>query len=246
MDRPRATWWPRAHGLRRALRRLTRGRPDAPVPPERARPSLADPVPDDGVVAVERMSDNEAWLIVGLGNPGPKYAGNRHNVGFMVVDRLAERAGGRFRAHKARADVVEGRVAGMRAILAKPRSYMNDSGGPVSALRDYYGIPLDRLLVIHDELDIPFASLRLKRGGGDNGHNGLRSITRSLGDRNYYRLRVGIGRPPGRMDAATFVLRDFSAAERKELPIELERAADAAESLLREGLAATQNAFHGS
>jgi PTH1 family peptidyl-tRNA hydrolase len=193
------------------------------------------------------------WLIIGLGNPGPAYAGNRHNAGFMVVDALAARVGGRFKSHKARADVVEGRLdvpgpegAGTRVVLAKPRSFMNVSGGPVAALRDFYKVPLDRIVVVHDELDIPYGSIRLKRGGGDNGHNGLRSITSSLGDRGYLRARFGVGRPPGRMDPAVFVLRDFSPTERKELDLQVEQAADAVEALIGLGLADAQNAFHGA
>jgi peptidyl-tRNA hydrolase, PTH1 family len=186
----------------------------------------------------------DPWLIVGLGNPGPEYAGNRHNAGFMVLDVLAARAGARFKSHRARAEVIEGRLAGMRAVLAKPRSYMNVSGGPVRALVDFYRVPTEQLVVVHDELDIPYGTLRLKRGGGDNGHNGLRSITRALGDRDYLRVRFGIGRPPGRMDPAVYVLRDFSATERKELDLNLDRAADAVETLLAEGLERAQNTFH--
>ncbi|MWA04190.1 aminoacyl-tRNA hydrolase [Actinomadura sp. LD22] len=186
----------------------------------------------------------DVWLVVGLGNPGPSYAGNRHNAGFMVLDLLAGRAGGRFKAHRARADVLEGRLQGVRVVLAKPRTYMNESGGPVRGLRDFYKVPVERLVVVHDELDIPFGALRLKRGGGDNGHNGLRSITRSLGDKEYLRVRFGVGRPPGRMDAAAYVLKDFSAAERKVLELEVDRAADAVESLLTGGLEAAQNTFH--
>lgn len=190
------------------------------------------------------MPDLPPWLIVGLGNPGEPYAGHRHNVGFMVLDLLAARAGGRFKAHKARADVVEGRLGQARAVLAKPRSYMNESGGPVAALRDFFRVPIDRIVVVHDDLDIGFGAIRVKQGGGDGGHNGLRSITKSLGDKEYLRVRFGIGRPPGRMDPAAFVLKDFATAERKELGVHLERAADATERLLREGLAATQNIFH--
>src|SRR3954449_2408728 len=178
------------------------------------------------------------WLVVGLGNPGPQYAGNRHNAGFLVLDVLAARMGGRFKAHKARADVVEGRLAGQRVVLAKPKSYMNESGGPVKALSDFYKVPLDHVVVVHDELDIPYGTLRLKRGGGDNGHNGLRSITKSLGGRDYLRVRFGIGRPPGRMDPADFVLRDFSATERKELAVNVDHCADAAEALVGKGLEA--------
>ncbi|GAA0355626.1 aminoacyl-tRNA hydrolase [Actinoallomurus spadix] len=184
------------------------------------------------------------WLVVGLGNPGPEYAGNRHNAGYMVLDLLAARMGGRFKAHKARAEVVEGRLAGRRVVLAKPRSYMNESGGPVKALRDFYKVPLDHVIVVHDELDIPYGTLRLKCGGGDNGHNGLRSITKALGGRDYLRVRFGIGRPPGRMDAAVFVLRDFAAAERKELDLNTERAADATEALFTDGLDRAQNVYH--
>ena len=188
--------------------------------------------------------DDEAYLIIGLGNPGPEYAGNRHNAGAMVLGVLADRVGGRFRSHRARADVVEGRLAGVRVILAKPRSYMNNSGGPASALRDFYKVPVDRIVVVHDELDIPFGTLRLKRGGGDNGHNGLRSVTASLGSRDYLRVRFGIGRPPGRQDPADFVLRNFSAPERKELPLDLDRAADAVETLLTRGLDTAQNTYN--
>jgi len=188
----------------------------------------------------------ERWLIVGLGNPGPGYAGNRHNAGYMVADVLAERAGARFRAGRFQAAVAEGRLAGQPVTLGKPLTFMNLSGGPVAGLSGYYRVPAGRIVVIHDELDIPFGTIRLKRGGGDNGHNGLRAVTASLGTRDYYRIRFGIGRPPGRMDPAAFVLRDFSAAERKELPFLLDRAADAAEALLTEGLAAAQNAFHGA
>jgi len=184
------------------------------------------------------------WLVVGLGNPGPAYAGNRHNAGHLVADVLAARMGGRFKAHKGRADIVEGRLAGARAVVMKPRSYMNTSGGAVASVRDFFAVPAADVVVVHDELDIPYGTLRLKLGGGDNGHNGLRSVTVSLGTRDYLRVRFGIGRPPGRMDPADFVLRDFSAAERKELPAYVERAADAVESLIADGLAATQNAFH--
>ncbi|WP_016908959.1 aminoacyl-tRNA hydrolase [Streptomyces xiaopingdaonensis] len=193
-------------------------------------------------------SDNAPWLVVGLGNPGPGYAGNRHNVGFMIADLLAERIGGRFRTHKTRAHVLEGRLgapgAGPRVVLAKPMSYMNLSGGPVTALRDFYKLPLDRIVALHDELDIDYGTLRLKRGGGDNGHNGLKSLTKSLGS-DYYRVRFGIGRPPGRMQVADYVLKDFSAAERKELGYHVDRAADAVESLVTAGLERTQSTFHG-
>ncbi len=189
---------------------------------------------------------DDLWLVVGLGNPGPSYAGNRHNVGFMVADLLAERVGGRFKAHKGRADVVEGRLVGQRAVLVKPKSFMNLSGGPVASMRDFFKVPVERIVVVHDELDIPWATLRLKRGGGDNGHNGLKSVSQSLGSRDYLRVRFGIGRPPGRQDPADFVLKDFSAAERKELPFHVDRAADAVEALLTGPLEAAQNTFHAA
>ncbi|MEO3872493.1 aminoacyl-tRNA hydrolase [Nonomuraea sp. B12E4] len=182
----------------------------------------------------------DRWLIAGLGNPGPEYAGNRHNAGFMVLDELAARAGGRFKAHKSRAEVCETR----EAVLAKPLTYMNLSGGPVKALSDFYKIVPDRLIVVHDELDVPYGALRAKLGGGDNGHNGLKSITKVLGTRDYLRIRFGIGRPPGRMDPASFVLRDFATMERKDLPFLVDRAADVVESLMARGLETTQNEYH--
>ena len=184
------------------------------------------------------------WLVVGLGNPGPTYAGNRHNVGFMVADLLAERVGGRWKAHKGRADLVEGRLAGARVLLAKPKTYMNLSGGPAASLRDFFKVPVGQIIAIHDELDIAHGTVRLKLGGGDNGHNGLRSLTTSLGSKDYLRVRVGIGRPPGRQDPADFVLKDFSAAERRELGFHVDRAADAVEALLTGPLETAQNTFH--
>ena len=189
------------------------------------------------------MAD-DLWLVVGLGNPGPSYAGNRHNVGTMVLDLLAERVGGRFKAHKGRADLVQTRLAGQRALLAKPKCYMNESGGPAASLRDFFKVPVQRVVVVHDELDIPYGTVRLKLGGGDGGHNGLRSITSSLGTKDYLRVRVGVGRPPGRQDPADYVLKDFSAAERKELGFHVDRGADAVEALLTGPLAAAQNVFH--
>jgi PTH1 family peptidyl-tRNA hydrolase len=161
-----------------------------------------------------------------------------------VLDVLAERVGGSYKAHKTRADLLETRLGGDRAVLAKPRSFMNESGGPVVSLRDFFKVPLEQIIVVHDELDLDFGVLRLKRGGGDNGHNGLRSLTKALGP-DYLRVRFGIGRPPGRQDPAAFVLRDFSAAEQKALDLELDRAADAVEALVATGLEAAQNAFNG-
>ncbi|WP_431042557.1 aminoacyl-tRNA hydrolase [Streptomyces sp. P1-3] len=195
------------------------------------------------------MSDTASpWLVVGLGNPGPEYAANRHNVGFMVADLLAERMSGRFKAHKARAQVVEGRVgppgpASRRVVVAKPMSFMNLSGGPTTALRDFYKVPVDQIIAVHDELDIDYGALRLKLGGGDNGHNGLKSITKSLGP-DYLRVRFGIGRPPGRMDVAAFVLKDFSSTERKELDYFVDRAADAVETLIVDGLERAQSTYN--
>jgi PTH1 family peptidyl-tRNA hydrolase len=189
------------------------------------------------------MADDR-HLVVGLGNPGPRYAGNRHNAGFMVLDLLAQRLGGSFKAHKGRADVVEGRIARVPVVLAKPKSYMNESGGPIVSISRFFKVPVERITVVHDELDLPFGALRLKRGGGDGGHNGLRSASSALGSKDYARVRLGIGRPPGRQDPADYVLKDFSAVERKELGFVIDRAADAVETLLTQGLEAAQNQFN--
>jgi len=196
--------------------------------------------------AGESVTD-DVWLVVGLGNPGPSYAGHRHNVGYVVADELARRLGGTFKTHKSRlADVVEGRlsIGGPRLVLARPRGYMNQTGGPVSALVKFYKLPVDRVIAVHDELDIPFDTLRVKLGGGDNGHNGLRSMRASLGSGEFYRVRVGVGRPPGRQDPAEFLLSDYTAAERKILPFQVDRAADAVESLATVGLQQTQSVFN--
>jgi len=190
------------------------------------------------------VADDHPWLVVGLGNPGPTYAGTRHNAGAMVADVLADRVRGKFKSHKARADVVETRFGAARVVLAKPRSYMNESGGPVVALRDFFKLPVERIVAVHDELDLDFGTLRLKLGGGDNGHNGLKSLRRSLGSGEFHRVRVGIGRPPGRQNPADWVLRDFSPAERKELGLTIERAADAVEALIADGLASAQNSYN--
>lgn len=189
------------------------------------------------------MSEDR-WLVVGLGNPGPDYAATRHNAGFFVVNELVSRAGGRLKAHKAHADVLETRVGGAPAVLAEPRSYMNESGGPVASLRDYYKVAPARIIVVHDELDLPFGTLKVKFGGGDGGHNGLKSIRRSIGTGDFVRVRFGVGRPPGRMDAAAFVLKAFASAERKDLPWAVDRTADAVESVIEHGLEATQNQYH--
>jgi PTH1 family peptidyl-tRNA hydrolase len=189
----------------------------------------------------------DVWLVVGLGNPGPNYAGHRHTVGYLVADELAARMGSKFRAHKSgRAEVVEGRLqpGGPRVVLARARGYMNESGGPVSALAKFYKVAPERIVAIHDELDIAFGTLRAKLGGGDNGHNGLRSMRSSLGTGDFYRVRLGIGRPHGRQDVADFVLSNYSTAERKELPFQVIEAADAVESLITEGLEKTQQRFN--
>lgn len=193
----------------------------------------------------------DPWLVVGLGNPGPAYAGNRHNVGYMVAEELARRHGGSFTSHRSRAQVADlrmgvlpGGAPGPRLLVAKPVTFMNLSGGPVAALRQYLDVPHERVVVVHDELDLPFATVRLKSGGGEGGHNGLRSITGSLGTKDYVRVRVGIGRPPGRRDPADHVLRDFAGPERTELPWLVDHAADAVEAVVTEGLLAAQQRFH--
>jgi PTH1 family peptidyl-tRNA hydrolase len=189
--------------------------------------------------------DEGPYLVVGLGNPGPRYAATRHNVGFMVLDELARRTGGRYKAHRGRADLIEARLHDHRVLLAKPKCYMNESGGPVTSLRDFFKVPAERIVVVHDEIDLPYGSLRLKLGGGDNGHNGLKSIRRSLGTGDYLRVRFGVSRPTGRQDPADYVLDDFTRVETKELPFHLDRAADAVEALLTDGLDQAQNEFNG-
>ncbi|MFJ4208730.1 aminoacyl-tRNA hydrolase [Paenarthrobacter sp. NPDC089675] len=188
----------------------------------------------------------DTWLIVGLGNPGSEYSGNRHNVGQMVLDELAARMGGKFKAHKSRAQVVEGRlgIGGPRVVLAKPMTYMNVSGGPVAALTKFFDIAADHVIAVHDEIDIPFNTIKLKIGGGEGGHNGLRDISKALGTKDYLRVRVGVGRPPGRMDTADYVLRDFGTSEKRELPLLLDEAADAVELLISQGLLVAQQKHH--
>ncbi|MFC4020693.1 aminoacyl-tRNA hydrolase [Micromonospora sp. GCM10011542] len=189
------------------------------------------------------------WLVVGLGNPGREYAGNRHNVGFMAADLLAGRVGAKFGRHKrAVAEVAEGRLGfgGPKLVLVKPLTYMNLSGGPVAALAQFYKVPPGQVIAVHDELDIAFGQVRVKCGGGEGGHNGLRSMSKSLGTKEYVRVRFGIGRPPGRQDPADYVLSDFGAAERKELDFLVDRAADVVESVVVKGVEPTQNLFHGA
>ncbi|MDV3129039.1 aminoacyl-tRNA hydrolase [Mycobacterium sp. 21AC1] len=187
----------------------------------------------------------EPLLVVGLGNPGPTYAKTRHNVGFMVADLLAARIGSAFKVHKkSGAEVVTGQLAGRPVVLAKPRCYMNESGRQVGPLAKFYSVPPAEVVVIHDELDIDFGRIRLKFGGGVAGHNGLRSVGASLGSNAFARVRIGVGRPPGRKDAAPFVLENFSSAERAEVPTICEQAADATELLIAQGLEPAQNTVH--
>lgn len=190
---------------------------------------------------------NDVWLVVGLGNPGPTYERTRHNVGQLALDVLAARIGSRFQTHKAGARVAEGRTApgAPKLVLAKSNGYMNTSGGPVAALAGYYGIDAEQIIVVHDDLDLPFDTVKLKLGGGHGGHNGLRDIAKALGTPDFFRVRVGIGRPPGRQDPADYVLKPFASTERDALPVLLEDAADAVESLVRVGLTATQQLVHG-
>lgn len=188
----------------------------------------------------------DTWLIVGLGNPGPRYEATRHNVGQMVIDELARRRSETLRSHKAGARVAESwlRPGGAKLVLAKPNSFMNVSGGPVAGLASFYSVPAERVVVVHDELDIPFDSLKLKVGGGHGGHNGVRDVAKALGTPDFPRVRVGIGRPPGRQDPADWVLDPFGSAERQTLPIMIGDAADAVEQLVDEGLLAAQQRHH--
>jgi PTH1 family peptidyl-tRNA hydrolase len=191
-------------------------------------------------------SPSDTWLVVGLGNPGPAYANTRHNVGQMVVDELASRASATFKSHKTNSHVAEGRTrpGGPKLILAKSNGYMNTSGGPVSQLLKYFSLDPAQLIVVQDELDIPFDTLKLKFGGGHGGHNGVRDIIKATGTGDFTRVRVGVGRPPGSTDAADHVLKAFSASERKNLPILLADAADAVELITTDGLTAAQLRFH--
>ena len=186
---------------------------------------------------------NSTWLVVGLGNPGPDYAANRHNVGQMVLDILADRISASFKSHKANASVAEGRlgIGGPKVILAKPGTYMNNSGGPVAGLMKFYDVDVQHVIVVHDELDIDAGAVRVKQAGGHAGHNGLRDIIAAADSNDFVRVRVGIGRPPGRMDAADFVLKNFSGDERKELPLLLALSADAVEEIVTKGALEAMN-----
>ncbi len=184
-------------------------------------------------------------LVVGLGNPGDNYARTRHNLGFMVADLLAARLGAKFKAHKrSGAEVVSGRLAGHSVLLAKPRCFMNESGRQVGPLAKFYSVAPADIIVIHDDLDLDFGRIRLKIGGGEGGHNGLRSVVAALGTKDFQRVRIGIGRPPGRKDPAAFVLENFTATERPEVPTICEQAADATELLIELGLETAQNRVH--
>jgi PTH1 family peptidyl-tRNA hydrolase len=188
------------------------------------------------------------WLVVGLGNPGDQYAATRHNIGQMVIDELARRHSVKFSSHKSRTDIAAFKLGiGIDAhsvIIGKSKSYMNETGGPVKALANFYSIEPTKIIALHDELDIPFAAIRTKLAGGDNGHNGLKSMTSSLGTPDYYRIRLGIGRPMGQQDPADFVLKAFSKVEQKDLAEFIDRGADVVESLINKGLEATQSAFN--
>jgi PTH1 family peptidyl-tRNA hydrolase len=199
------------------------------------------------------VSDESPWLVVGLGNPGREYAGHRHNVGFLVADLLAARVGAKFgRSKRSHADVAEGRLAGSsgfgggpKLVLVKPLTFMNLSGAPVASLAQFFKVPVTNVIAVHDELDVPFGQVRAKRGGGEGGHNGLRSMSKSLSTKEYARVRFGIGRPPGRQDPADYVLSNFAAAERKELEFLVDRAADVVEAIVHEGVEWAQNKYHG-
>jgi PTH1 family peptidyl-tRNA hydrolase len=191
-----------------------------------------------------------SWLVVGLGNPGPAFASHRHNIGYRVAEELARRMGVRLRtARSMRAEVAEGRIGppgpdNERVILARSRTFMNETGGAVKRLLSYYKLQPPQMIVLHDELDIDPGQLRVKFGGGDNGHNGLKSIRAALGTGDFYRVRIGVGRPPGRQDPADFLLSDFPASARESVAEEINRAADAVESLVGVGLDKTQNVFN--
>jgi PTH1 family peptidyl-tRNA hydrolase len=198
-----------------------------------------------GNLQSKTVSDNGAWLVVGLGNPGPTYASTRHNIGAMVIDELVAQNSGKLTRHKrALAEVCETRINGIQTILVKPLSYMNESGGPVKALASFYKVPLEQTVVLHDELDIPLAAIRVKFGGGDNGHNGLKSIRSAFNSGDWHRIRLGIGRPPGQQDPADFVLRNFATSEATQVTELRTQGCEAVSCLMTEGLVAAQNAYN--
>jgi PTH1 family peptidyl-tRNA hydrolase len=185
------------------------------------------------------------WIVVGLGNPGDRYVATRHNIGEMVVDHLVDESHGRWKSsRKTRSDICQERWGDDQVVLARPHSFMNESGGPISSLMQFFGSSSATLVVLHDELDLPFGALRIKAGGGDNGHNGLRSARASLGTGEFIRVRVGIGRPPGRQDPADYVLRPFTTGERSELAEVVARAGAAVRRIVSDGVAAAQNQFN--
>ena len=185
----------------------------------------------------------ESWIVIGLGNPGPQYERTRHNIGAMVINQLAIQNSAKFSNHKSRADIAQFKLDGVSVVAATLRCYMNESGGPTKGLTDYFKVKSDRLIVVHDELDIPFEAIRLKQGGGDNGHNGLKSITSVLGA-DYFRIRMGIGRPVGQQDPADFVLKPFNATEKNVLPDFVAKGASSIESLITQGLVDAQSSFN--
>lgn len=199
------------------------------------------------------MTVQTPWLVLGLGNPGPEYASTRHNVGHLSIDVLAKRAGATLVRHRSatriaqvRLGVGPGGAPGPPTILAISESYMNTSGGPLGRLMSFLKITPDRLLVIHDDLDLPAHELRLKRGGGEGGHNGLKSISQVLGTKDYHRLRIGIGRPPGRQNPADFVLSRISLKERPDWDVTFEQAADVVEDIVLCGFSKAQQSLHSA
>jgi PTH1 family peptidyl-tRNA hydrolase len=187
----------------------------------------------------------DRYLIIGLGNPGRKYNRNRHNTGFMTIDRAAERHGIRFSKLQSKAAVATGQMAGRNVLLAKPQSYMNNSGQPVRSLADFYKIPVDRLIVVYDDLDLPTGTVRLRPEGGSGGQNGMKDIIQHLGTREFARLRMGIGRPPGRMDPVDYVLQDFSKDEWEVMQVALDTAVDALETWLADGIQLAMSRYNG-
>ncbi len=191
------------------------------------------------------MSNSDAWLVVGLGNPGPTYERTRHNIGAVVIDELAQRFRSSLKRHKrALADVAELKIGEHKVVIAKPLSYMNESGGPVKALATFYKVPLEQIVILHDELDIALGTIRVKLGGGDNGHNGLKSIRSAFNSGEWHRVRLGIGRPPGNQDPSDFVLKPFSASEATDVAVLRENGAEATQKLITDGLVATQSTFN--